>query len=366
MKIVILATEASGDYLGFELIKSFQKINKKILIEGIGGPLMCSTKFRSWIRAENFNVIGIYEVLINILKFMKIIRDTEKKIRSFKPDIIISIDSPSFNYRLLKRVNDLKLSNNTKFIHYVAPTVWAWKAYRAKLFSKIFDNLFVLFKFEIGYFTKYGLKTKYVGHQIFYKNKKIKRKQKKIIFLPGSRTSEIQNNIDVFQEVIESVIKKYGNYKFYILTFKEHQNFFDSIKKKFSKKINIEVRHEKKQKIMAESHLAVAASGSVTLELAKYETPMIVVYKTHFITRVLLKLLVKVNYACLINILFKKRVVPELLFHDFTHENVLKIFDNLIKNSDEREKQINSLRMFSKKMLVSNKNPADLIVKSIV
>ena len=137
---------------------------------------MESYGFKSWVNINNFNVIGIYEVIIKIFKFIKIINNTEKKIRTYKPDLIISIDSPSFNYRLLKKVSDLKRVN-TKFVHYVAPTVWAWKSYRAKLFADLYDKLFVLFEFEKKYFLKHNLNTQLVGHQIFYDKKNVVKKK---------------------------------------------------------------------------------------------------------------------------------------------------------------------------------------------
>ena len=108
MRIVILATEASGDFLGSELIKTIRIKQKNVVIKGIGGPLMINSNFKSWVNISKFNAIGIYEVLIRIFKFIKLINFTEKKIREFQPDIIISIDSPSFNYRLLKKLSDLK------------------------------------------------------------------------------------------------------------------------------------------------------------------------------------------------------------------------------------------------------------------
>ena len=180
MRIVIIATEASGDFLGSELIKVIRLKKKNVVIKGIGGPLMIDSMFESWVSISKFNAIGIYEVLIRIFKFIKLIKFIEKKIRNFQPDIIISIDSPSFNYRLLKKLSDLK-RNDTKFIHYVAPTVWAWKSFRAKLFANLYHKLFVLFKFEKKYFIKHKLETFVVGHQVFFKRKQIPRKKKKII-----------------------------------------------------------------------------------------------------------------------------------------------------------------------------------------
>ena len=364
MRIVILATEASGDFLGSELIKAIRIKKKNVVIKGIGGPLMINSNFKSWVNMSKFNAIGIYEVLIRIFKFIEIMNFTERKIREFQPDIIISIDSPSFNYRLLKKLSDLK-RKKTKFYHYVAPTVWAWKSYRAKLFAKLYNKLFVLFEFEKKYFIKHKLKTIVVGHQSFYNKKSLPKKKKKIIFLLGSRTSEIKNNIKEFSLLIEKTISNFNNFSFYILTFKNHLNFFREIKSKF-KNIKIVTDTNLKQKIMSESFFAVAASGTVTLELAKYNTPMIVVYKTHFITKLIIKLLVKVKYACLINIYFDKLIIPEFLFNDFNYKKILPIFSDFLENSLERNEQIKNLKVFSSKMLIKKKNPAELIVNSIL
>lgn len=118
-----------------------------------------------------------------------------------------------------------------------------------------------------------------------------------------------------------------------------------------------------KQRIMSESYLAIAASGSVTLELSKYQTPMIVVYKTHFLTQIILRLLVKTKYASIINIYFDKLVVPELLFNKFKVDNVILLMERLINSKIERFKQISKLKEFSNNMLVENKNPSKLVVK---
>ena len=195
-------------------------------------------------------------------------------------------------------------------------TVWAWKKYRAKLYSKLYDRMFVLFKFERAYFTKYNLFTKHVGHQIFFEKVKIKKK-KYLSFLPGSRLSEINNNIDKFVLVIEKSLQRFSDYEFFLLTFKRYRRLIKDKLKKFGSKIKVITNPKIKQRIMSESYLAIAASGSVTLELAKYQTPMIVVYKTHFLTQIILRLLVKTKYASIINIYFDKLVVPELLFNKF-------------------------------------------------
>ena len=180
----------------------------------------------------------------------------------------------------------------------------------------------------------------------------------------GSRTSEIKNNLKEFSLLIEKTISNFSNFSFYILTFKNHINFFSEIKNKF-KEIKIVTDTNQKQKIMSESFFAVAASGTVTLELAKFNTPMIVVYKTHFITKLIIKLLVKVKYACMINIYFNKLIIPEFLFNNFSYKKIIPLLSEFLENEQKRNEQIKNLKVFSSKMLIKNRNPAEVIVSSI-
>ena len=357
MKVTIITTEASGDFLGAALYKELKK--RKAYINGIGGKLLTNEGLNSWVSIHKFNTIGLFEVLIRLPKFLKILNYVEHKIRENPPDLLITIDSPSFSYRLVKRIQDLR--TKTKIVHYVAPTVWAWKEYRAKIFSELYDKLYTLFKFENKFFRKYGLSTKWVGHQIFYEKKKIS-KSKTICFLPGSREVEIKKNLTKMKNIINDITLKYKNYKFYILTFDYYKKFI----KQFINRKNITVvtSQSKKQKIMSESILAIAASGSVTLELCKYQTPTIVVYDTNFFTKIILKILVKVKFASLINIFFNKEILPELLFEDFTYKNVFREFDALLFDKKKRDKQLKYMKVFSTKML-NNENPAKIIVDQI-
>ena len=363
MKIIIITTEASGDYLGYHLIRQLKKKNLEIKIAGVGGPLMESTGFKSWVKITEFNTIGIFEVLIRILKFIKLLNFIEKKIRLSNADMIITIDSPSFNYRLAKRIQDLR-KKNIKLIHYVAPTVWAWKKYRAKIFAKCYDQLFTLFNFEPQYFTRFGLPSNFIGHQIFYDKKKKLRKKKIISFLPGSRKLEIERNLILLKKIIKNTSFKYSDYKLYILTFKPYEDLIKEVL--MNCEINIISDFKKKQTLLEQSFLAITASGSVTLELCKFNTPMIVVYDTHFITKLIIKIFVKVKFATIINIFFKKEVVPEFIFEKFTYSNVMETLEDLIGNKYKRNEQINYMKNFSKQMLNKAKNPSKIMCNKIL
>ena len=358
MKVYIIATEASGDYLGSHLIKELKK--KNCSIHGIGGELMKRHGLNSWIPIEKFNTIGLIEVLIRLPKFFKIFKKVENLIKNNPPDILITIDSPSFSYRLVKNLQSFR--KKVKMIHYVAPTVWAWKRYRAKIFANLYDQLFVLFKFEKKYFVEHGLKTFWVGHQIFFD--KINIKKKKIIcFLPGSRETEIKKNLQKMKKVLNDVSFEYPNFKFYILGFDHHKEIINEIIQ--NSKVRIITNHELKQKIMMQSTLALACSGSVTLELSKYQTPMVVVYDTNYFTKILIKLFVKVKFCTLINIFFNKEIVPELIFEKFTYTRVIKEVRILLNNKSLRNKQTKVMSIFAENML-NNGNPAKLMVDHIL
>ena len=360
MRIVILATEPSGDFLGSKLIKSLKK-NKKVVISGVGGEQMKELGFQSWVPIHQFNAIGIFEVLIRILKFLKLFKFIKKKILEFKPDILITIDSPSFSYRIVRRLQILR--NKTKFIHYVAPTVWAWKSYRAKIFSELYDQMFTLFDFEPKYFRRFGLKTDFVGHQIFFDKQAIKKKKRYISFFPGSRKIEIKNNMKKLQDIIVKSERIFSEFDIFILTLNDQAKYIKEMIK--SKKIKIISDYSKKHQIMRETYLAVAASGSVTLELIKYRVPTIVFYETHWLTKTILKLFVKVKYASLINIVYKKEIIPEFLFNKFNTHNIISTMNDFIKKKNLRSNQIKYFENFNKKMLFDNNNPSTLIINKL-
>ena len=176
-KVFIIATEPSGDLIGYELIKKLKFLNRNISIIGIGGEKMNSLEFNSILPTDKMNVNGLIEVLFRLNDFLFFLRQTKLKIKEYNPDIIITIDSPSFNYRIINQVQYLR--PKTKLVHIVAPTVWAWKKYRAKQFAEKYDLLLTLFDFEPKYFQQYNKNVFCIGHPIFFNKKKKKLEKKK-------------------------------------------------------------------------------------------------------------------------------------------------------------------------------------------
>ena len=221
--------------------------------------------------------------------------------------------------------------------------------------------MFTLFKFEPNFFLKYGLNTKFVGHQIFFKKVKKAKKKKIIVFLPGSRSIEIKNNMKKLRFIIEKAKSSFKNYKLFILTYNQHKNLFRNFNG--LKDVKIETNLKIKEKLMREASLAVAASGSVTLELINFKTPTIVFYDTHWITKILLKLLVKVKFASMINIIYGKEIIPEFLFEKFNTNNLISKMNEFLTNEEKIREQLKHFSSFSNLMLDNQKNPSELIVK---
>ena len=190
MKVTIITTEASGDFLGAALYKELKK--RKVYINGIGGKLLTNEGLNSWVSIHKFNTIGLFEVLIRLPKFLKILNYVEHKIRENPPDLLITIDSPSFSYRLVKRIQDLR--TKTKIVHYVAPTVWAWKEYRAKIFPNCMINYILYLNLKINSLESMVCQQNGLDIKFFFRKKKIS-KSKTICFLPGSRELEIKKNL---------------------------------------------------------------------------------------------------------------------------------------------------------------------------
>ena len=239
MKIYIIAGEASGDIYGAKLIQSLQnKTSEKIQFYGIGGQNIISTGLKSLFKMSELSVMGFLEIVPYIPKFLNLISITADDIQKHQPDIVITIDSPGFCCRVVKKLrgqegilekiltkifvrtkyNTNKL-NNTKFIHYVAPTVWAYKPQRALEFAKIFDHLLTILPFEAKFFDNVGLPCTYIGHPIteinipndglcFRKKYNIDQDDILITILPGSRKGEVKRLLPIFIETIRQIDTK--------------------------------------------------------------------------------------------------------------------------------------------------------------
>lgn len=358
-KIFIIAGEASGDYLGGRLMEDIKFLcNGEVEFIGVGGKCMEAAGLKKIFSINELSIIGIFEVIGKIFHVKRLINKTVEEVFLHKPDVVITIDSSGFTHRI-----DKKLKKNIKklapfwalpIIHYVAPPVWAWRKWRAKSMNKFIDKLLVLLPFEQKIFSEHKLKTVFVGHPIatdpdfdepsitekdMFLKKIGSRKSKVITLLPGSRKSELDKHLPILSNFADQLAAQYKNVKFIIPVIKPLKNYIKNSTKNWNQKPIIVTDKYQKNLAYYISDLGIAASGTVTLELARTGVPAIVIYKTSMITAAIVKYLIKIDYVCLINILAKKMVVPELLQENCTTQNIFKYATGLLNNKLEQEQQ---------------------------
>ena len=367
--IYIVAGEPSGDILGDQLIKSLESKFNSPIFNGVGGERMQSNNFTSLFDMSDISIFGIFPVLRKLFFLMNKINDVVKDISQKKPDIIILIDSPDFNHRVAKKVK--KYLPDVPIVCYVAPTVWAWRQGRAKKMSEYFDYLLSVIPFEVNFFEKYGLKTSYVGHPFIEKVKNINDitfsekydldKSKTIIFLPGSRKSEIERHSPVMVQAIDYLKDQNLNLNILIAT---GQKQLDQIRDYFTD-IQIITDDYEKYSLFKKADFACAASGTVTLELGLTETPTIVIYKMDKLTWFFISKMVKVKFVSLVNLILGRESSKELLQDNFNKENLIDELSKLLSDEDGQKKQINDLKEFNAIMNKNIDNPSENASKII-
>jgi len=373
IKVFIVAGELSGDLLGEGLIIELKKMTNDIEIFGVGGSKMIAQGLKPIFNIKFLSIMRIFEVILKIPKVIKLLNLAKSKIIEINPDIVITIDAPGFNFRLQKSIKSLGI----KQIHYVAPSVWAWKSYRAKKITKFLDHLLVLFPFEKKFFIKEGLSTTFVGHPIafddYYNNNQYflekslnENALKKIVILPGSRISEIKKLMPVFIKAAELLNKNYKEIKFYIVTLTEYKTIIMEYFKDTNLNFYITSSHDERYNIYGKADFALCASGTVTMELAKASTAMLVVYKLHFITWFILKAMVKVKTATIINIILKENVIPELFQQDVNELNIHRIIKNYLDDDNLNKIQIKKLKIAINELKSGTNDPSYIAAKSVL
>ena len=333
-KIFIITGESSGDKIGSLVIKKLKEKNLDIQFLAIGGENIKSEKIECIFDIKDIAYMGFIDVLKNIFSIKAKINLTVKKILEFNPDVIFSIDSPDFSFRILNKVKNI--NNKIKKIHLVAPQVWAWRENRKKKLYKFIDHLLLLFPFEKKYFDGF-IRNSFVGHPFFdfsvFKINKLENKDKKYFTLcPGSRNSELKTFMPIFVEVIKKINLKY-NFIFHIPSSEINKNFINDYLKK-SKIDNFIITTNEKEKnfYIKDSILTISKSGTITLDICKNQCPLIVVYKTSWLNYLIIKPFVKTKYGNILNIIAQKEIIPELIQDKCNADEIYKLAKEFIEN----------------------------------
>ena len=335
-----------------KLYLNFKKKNPNIEYSCVGGTHLNSLGIKSIFDLKEITHIGFTSVLLNIFKIKNYINKTVEEIIRFNPDILFSVDSPDFTLRIAKKVK--QLNNQIKTIHYVAPQVWVWREGRVKKFKKFLDHILLLFDFEKKYFDKENIPNTFVGHPLleYETNNKIDlsniiQKDKKIISLfCGSRSSEVNLLLPILIDYINMMNAKYKNFYFVFHATNENKNLIEE-KINNSNLYNAEVITDEsiKKQILNISTFAVSKSGTVSLEICNAKVPSIIIYKMNFLNFLIIKMLAKVKFANIINIINNKEIIPELLQKECNAREIYNSVVYFLKNPELMKKQINNCQM---------------------
>ena len=337
-KIFILTGETSGDKLASKVIFELKKINPNIEYSCVGGSNLESLNIKSIFNLKEITYIGFTSVFLNLFKIRKKINQTIDEIIKFNPDILFSVDSPDFTLRVAEKVK--KINPYIKSVHYVAPQVWIWREKRVKKYKKFLDHLLLLFNFEKSYFDKENIKTTFVGHPLLELKKNnidisnlFKNNKKIISVFSGSRNSEVKVLTPILINFIKLMNQKNHNYNFVFHATDENKNLINDYVNK-SLLDNVEVIYDEKIKyeVLSKSIFAVAKSGTISLEICNLKIPSIIIYKINYINYYIMKLLVKVKYANIINIINNEEIIPELLQKECNANEIYKSVIYFLKN----------------------------------
>ncbi len=356
-KIFIVTGEISGDKLASKVIKELKKNNSQIEYLSVGGENLSSLGIRSIFQLKEITYIGFTKVISNIFKINKKINETVKAIINFDPDILFTVDSPDFTLRVAEKVK--KINPKIKTIHYVAPQVWVWREGRVKKIKNFIDHILLLFNFEKPYFDKENISNEFVGHPLLDENidskidiNQILDKNKALISIfPGSRISEIEILMPILLEFIKLMNKNYEDFIFVFHSPKAHVELIQSyfISKNFK---NCEIVSDDKIKLhtLKKSVFAIAKSGTVSLEICKSKIPSIILYKMNLVNYLIVKTLVKVKYANIINIAANEEIIPELLQSNCTSQNIFKTVSSFLDNPKKIKEQIQKTQIILDKL----------------
>lgn len=342
-KIYFIAGEASGDQLGGSVMQGLKAIagpSDTLHFSGIGGQQMSAQGLASLFPMTDLSIMGLVEVIKHFPLLYKRFHQTVDNILEINPDVLVTIDAPDFGLRVARKIR--KLRPQIRLVHYVAPTVWAWRPGRAKKIAGFLDGLICLFPFEPTYFTRHGLQAAFVGHPLSHEIQPVTPEQKRefcqkhglnpdgpiLCVLPGSRRREIDSLLPVISESVQRLKRQIPGLQIIIPTL---PHLVEQLKP-LAGLAHLFVPNSQAEKFtaFAVSTAALHASGTVALELALCGTPMVTIYKMNTLTAWIAKRVIKTPFANLVNILLQREVVPELLQEKANPDSIVSYVNALL------------------------------------
>ena len=317
MKVFLIAGEASGDKLGAAMMAGLESLRPDMVFDGVGGPLMQAEGIVSRFPMDELSVMGLAEILPKYRALKARVREMADAVIQTRPDVLITIDSPDFCLRVARLV---KASSDIRTVHYVAPTVWAWRPKRAEKMAHHIDHVLALFPFEPPLMQATGMACDFVGHPVVAEPLATQEQADAlgagtvVLILPGSRKGEVSRLTDRFGEAAALIAAHVPDVRFVIPT---TGNVHDLVKQRVADwKVPVTVLpagSPDKAAWFRRADVALAASGTVSLELAATGTPMVIAYDMAWLSRIIISRMLMVDTVTLVNLVSDTRVVPEFI-----------------------------------------------------
>lgn len=357
MKIMFSAGEASGDLHGERLAKAIRELSPETELVGFGGERMKQAGVRLFRNFASYNVMGVWEVLMNLRRIMELLDTLVEHMREERPDLLVLIDYPDFNWRLAKRAKKLGIP----VFSYIPPSAWAWRKGRAKACAAVADEFVSIFPFEMKVYEEAGAKISFVGNPLVDTVKPelsarqareffgISEAQRAVLLMPGSRRQEIRMLLPAMLGAAKRLLEAHPDTVFF-LPVADNIDVPDLEARIGEAGVPVRLVKENRYSLMSVADAAMATSGTVVMEAALLGLPCVVLYRMAKFNYLIGKLLVHVDHISLPNLLLGKRIQPELLQDEVTPERIAQEIGRLYRGEAHREQVVSELRQACEKL----------------
>jgi lipid-A-disaccharide synthase len=345
-RVLIVAGEASGDLYGGQLIREVTRVAPRTSFFGVGGVSMREAGLSVLSRSEDITVVGLFEVIRHLGVIRQALKTVTESIRIKRPDLVVLIDFPDFNFRVARAARKA----GVPVFYYISPQVWAWRRGRVKTLAGLVDKMIVIFPFEVDIYRKAGIDVEFLGHPLVdevsrkVKGLTIARVRNPVIaLLPGSRRGEIERHMPVMREAAGIIAQRLPNASFILplaptLVPEDIEGYLaDS-------PVPIRLREGAFHEVVKGADVAVVSSGTATVETALLGTPMVVIYRLNALTFFLARMLIRVPYIAMVNLIAGRLVVPELIQHEARAETIAREALTILNDGVTRRRMKADLR----------------------
>jgi lipid-A-disaccharide synthase len=339
-QIMIIAGEASGDLHGANLAQSIKKRNKDIQLFGVGGPSMSEQGVRLLVDAHSLSVVGITEVLSKLRVIWRSLSIVKRALKEKRPDLLILIDFPDFNFLVAAAAKKRQIP----VLYYISPQIWAWRQSRVKRIRRLVDHMAVIFPFETSFYRKHHVPVTFVGHPLLdqippaHRTASIEGVSEAPVvgLIPGSREKEINTLLPVMLESAVLIKRQMPETRFLVSCARSiPETLISEVSQPYRSCLAPEIVQGPASRVFKQSHLLVAASGTVTLEAALHCLPMVIVYRVSPLSYQLGKRLIQVKFIGIANLIAQKELLPELIQDDASPQNISKTIIEMLGNPDK-------------------------------